>query len=54
MSGAGRSFDELLDKYQDDEGKVPAVRFWPELETLIGERLLSECVAQVFQLTKVD
>ena len=54
MSGAGRSFDELLDKYQDDEGKVPAVRFWPELETLIGEQLLSECVAQVFQLTKVD
>ena len=54
MSGAGRFFDELLDKYKDDEGKVPAVRSWPKLETLIGEQLLSECVAQVFQLTKVD
>ena len=26
MSGAGRFFDELLDKYKDDEGNVPAVR----------------------------
>lgn len=32
MSGAGRFFDELLDRYKDDEGKVPPVRSFPELE----------------------
>ncbi|KAF8076873.1 hypothetical protein FPV67DRAFT_436472, partial [Lyophyllum atratum] len=35
MSGAGRFFDELLDKFKDDEGSVPDVRSWPELETLM-------------------
>ena len=36
MSGAGRFFDELLDKYKDDDGKVSAIRSWPELEEAIG------------------
>jgi len=53
MSGAGRFFDELLDKYKDAEG-IPAVRSWPELETLMGAEILSECLTQVFQSTKVD
>jgi hypothetical protein len=53
MSGAGRFFDELLDKYKDDEGKVSAVRSWPELETLIGEQLLSQSVTQLFQSVQV-
>jgi hypothetical protein len=53
MSGAGRFFDELLDKYKDDEGNVPAVRSWPELETLMGEELASESVTKVFQSVKV-
>ena len=38
MSGAGRFFDELLDKYKDDEGEVPPVRSWPELEKNNGGR----------------
>ncbi|KAF8076872.1 hypothetical protein FPV67DRAFT_1472998 [Lyophyllum atratum] len=53
MSGAGRFFDELLEKYEDDEGNVPAVRSWPELETLMGEELLSEYVTKEFQSVKV-
>ena len=53
MSGAGRFFDELLDKYKDDEGKVSAVRSWPELETLMGEQLLSQSVTQLFQSVQV-
>ena len=53
MSGAGRFFDELLDKFKDDEGDVPPVRSWPELETLMGEQLLSQSVTQLFQSVKV-
>jgi len=53
MSGAGRFFDELLEKYKDDEGNVPAVRSWPELETLMGEELMRESVTKGFQLVKV-
>lgn len=53
MSGAGRFFDELLDKYKDDEGNVPAVRSWPELETLMGDQLVSESITQGFQLVRV-
>jgi len=49
MSGAGRFFDELLDKFKDAEGKVPAVRSWPDLEGLI----LRENVARLFQSVKV-
>jgi hypothetical protein len=49
MSGAGKFFDELLDKYQDDEGNVPGVRCWPELETLMGSELLRESTMQLFQ-----
>jgi hypothetical protein len=33
--------DELLDKYMDDEGNVPAVRSWPELEKVMEEDLLT-------------
>ncbi|KXN89303.1 hypothetical protein AN958_05807, partial [Leucoagaricus sp. SymC.cos] len=53
MSGAGRFFDELLNKYKDDEGNVPAVRSWPELETLMEAELLSESVTNQFELVKV-
>ena len=53
MSRAGRFFDELLDKYKDDESKVSAVRSWPELETLMGEQSLSQSVTQLFQLAQV-
>jgi hypothetical protein len=53
MSGAGRFFDELLDQYKDDEGNVPAVRSWPELETLMGAELLRESVTEVFQSVQV-
>jgi hypothetical protein len=53
MSGAGRFLDELLDKYKDDEDKVSAVRSWPELETLMGEQLLSQSVTRLFQLVQV-
>jgi hypothetical protein len=49
MSGAGRFFDELLSKYKDDDGNVPAVRSWPELETLMGEDLMSEAIAEGLQ-----
>ncbi|KAF8076877.1 hypothetical protein FPV67DRAFT_1473008, partial [Lyophyllum atratum] len=53
MSGAGRFFDELLDKYKDDEGNVPAVRSWPELETLMVKESLTELVTQGLQSVKV-
>ncbi|KIM46724.1 hypothetical protein M413DRAFT_261455 [Hebeloma cylindrosporum] len=51
MSGAGRFFDVLLNKY--NRGSAFDVRSWPELEALMGERLLSESVTQIFQLAKV-
>ncbi|KAF8175762.1 hypothetical protein BJ912DRAFT_706669 [Pholiota molesta] len=47
MSGAGKFFDELLRKY--DEGKVAAVRFWPEFEALMEAEILREYVFQAFQ-----
>ena len=50
MSGAGKFFDELLVKYRDD---IPLVRSWPELETLMGEQLLSQSVAQLLQSVKL-
>jgi hypothetical protein len=53
MSGAGRFFNKLLSKYKDAEG-ISTVRSWPELETLMGAEILSECLTQVFQSTKVD
>jgi hypothetical protein len=53
MSGAGRFLDELLDRYKDDKGNVPAVRSWPELETLMGAELLSESVTEMFRSVKV-
>ena len=46
MSGAGRFFDELLDKYKDDEGNVPAVRSWQELEKLMEVDMLRESIAE--------
>ncbi|KAG5649626.1 hypothetical protein H0H81_002791 [Sphagnurus paluster] len=49
MSGAGKFFDELLDKYTDEEGNVPAVRSWPELETLMVEGLVSASVTEALQ-----
>ena len=49
-SGAGKFFDELLVKYKHD---APSVRSWPELETLMGEQLLSQSVTQLFQSVKV-
>jgi hypothetical protein len=53
MSGAGRFFDELLDKYKDDEGKVPPVRSWPELENVMEEEMLRESVAESLRSVKV-
>lgn len=53
MSGAGKFFDELLDKYKDDEGNVPAVQSWLELEMLMGEELVSESLTKGFQSVKV-
>jgi hypothetical protein len=53
MSGAGSFFDELLKKYKDDEGNVPVLRSWPELETLMGEELIRESVIEAFQSVKV-
>ena len=55
MSGAGRFFDELLDKYKDDEGNVPPVRSWPELEKVMEEKLLkdSTSIAESFRSVKV-
>ena len=49
MSGAGRFFDQLLNKFKDDEGKVPAVRSWPDLEHL----MLREYLAKLFQSVEV-
>ena len=42
MSGADRFFDELLEKYKDDEGNVPPVR-WLELEKMMEEEVLRVC-----------
>ncbi|KAF8867689.1 hypothetical protein CPB84DRAFT_1811096 [Gymnopilus junonius] len=53
MSGGGRFFDELLDKYKDDRGNVPPVRSWPELEALVEEELLDESIAEGFQIVAV-
>ncbi|KAF9555155.1 hypothetical protein CPC08DRAFT_821258 [Agrocybe pediades] len=53
MSGAGKFFDELLDDYRDDEGKVPAVRSWSELESLMGEEFMREAIIQGFQSVDV-
>ncbi|TDL22561.1 hypothetical protein BD410DRAFT_748283 [Rickenella mellea] len=53
MSGAGKFFDELLDRYKDDEGKVPPVQSWQELENLMLEGLLTESVAESFRSVKV-
>lgn len=53
MSGAGRFFDELLDKYKDDEGNVPPVRSWPELEKVMEEEMLRESVAESLRSVKV-
>ncbi|KAF9555150.1 hypothetical protein CPC08DRAFT_643336, partial [Agrocybe pediades] len=53
MSGAGKFFDELLDDYRDDEGKIPAVRSWSELEALMGEQLMREAIIQGFQSVDV-
>ena len=53
MSGAGRFFDELLNKYKDDEGNVPAVRSWPELEKIMEEDVLRESVIESLQSVKV-
>jgi hypothetical protein len=47
MSGAGKFFDELLRKY--DEDKVAAVRSWPEFEALMEAEILREYVFQAFQ-----
>lgn len=44
MSAAGKFFDEILDKYRDDEGKVPPVRSWTELENLMEEGVLRDAV----------
>ena len=44
ISAAGKFFDELLDKYKDDEGKVPPVRSWLELERLMDEDVLRDSV----------
>ena len=44
MSAAGKFFDELLDKYRDDEGKFPPVRSWLELERLMDEDVLRDSV----------
>ncbi len=53
MSGAGKFFDELLDRYKDDEGKVPPVQSWPELEKVMLEGVLMESVAESLQSVKV-
>jgi hypothetical protein len=53
MSGARRFFDELLNKYKDDEGNIPAARSRPELETLMGGELTSEAVTEGFWSVKV-
>ena len=53
MSGAGKFFDELLDKYKDDEGNVPPVRSWPELEKIMEEEMLRESVAESLRSVKV-
>lgn len=49
MSGAGIFFDALLEKYKDDEGNVPAVRSWPELEMLMETQLVRESIIEGFQ-----
>ncbi|KIM40821.1 hypothetical protein M413DRAFT_27957 [Hebeloma cylindrosporum] len=53
MSGAGRFFDELLDKYKVGRGKVSVVRCWSDLEALAEEQLLRESVIQAFQSVQV-
>jgi hypothetical protein len=52
MNGAGRFFDERLNKYKNDDGNVPSGQSWPELETLMGEDLMSEAVSQAFKSVK--
>ena len=52
MSGAGRFFDELLEKCKDDEGNVPPVR-WLELEKMMEEEVLRESVVESLRSVKV-
>lgn len=49
MSGAGKFFDELLDKYKDDKARVSAVRCWPDLEALMERQSLTESLTHAFQ-----
>ncbi|TFY74419.1 hypothetical protein EWM64_g9594 [Hericium alpestre] len=53
MSGAGKFFDKVLDRYRDEEDKVPLVRCWPELERLMEEEQLRESVMESFQSVRV-
>ena len=46
MSGAGRFFDELMDKYKDDGGNVLPLR-WLELEKIMEEEMLRESVVEL-------
>ena len=49
MSGAGKFFDELLDKYKDNEGEVPLSQSWTELENIMEEEILRESVVELFR-----
>lgn len=53
MSGAGKFFDELLDKYQDGGSNVSPIKSWPELEKVMEEQALRDAVAESLRLVKV-
>ncbi|KAJ3511198.1 hypothetical protein NLJ89_g4235 [Agrocybe chaxingu] len=47
MSGAGKFFDELLSKYDEDDEKNPPVRCWDDLEKKARDYHLSEQVQRI-------
>lgn len=54
MSGVGRFFNELLEKYKDGEGNVLAVRSWSKPEILTEAQLVSKSVIKGFRSVKVQ
>lgn len=53
-SGAGKFFDELLARYRDNDGSLPGVRSWQDLETLMVEQMLKQSFTSQFELVMVQ
>ena len=52
-SGAGRFFDELLDKYRDPKGPTPLLR-WADLERAAEEQEVRESLHSAFTQIRVS